>query len=174
MTPTVTVAPQRDLRWRFMQVWTLSIFGIFSLIAIPLMLLAEWTVLSAALLIATPTLAYAFIGLAVGVYWGFGPGRVTYECDGVNLWATRRGTIVRSVRCADIDTWEVSDSITWIDLLLLVGMPPDLPTLVVDLKDPRVGIRTESFPEILLWGEEAVVNANRALGPAVNSSSSHD
>ena len=170
MTTIVEVEADRTVRWRFLQIFAASGFLIFGLIGTALILFSGWPVFGFVVFVAVPTLIATVIGIAVGLYWSWGPGRITYVCDGVNLWAQRGQKIVRSVNCAEIDTWLVNGSLTCIDLVLLSGMPPDLPKLVVDLKDPEYGIRTVSFPEILLWGEDSVREANRKLSEVLGLS----
>lgn len=163
----VLVEADPSMRWKYLAVWTL-----LGLPLLPLMLLCG--VAAEALTIAEfwPILAISFgvwvlWSLLFCIGWTFTSAVTSYQCDGSQLVAVRRGRIVRSINCDQIATLSFVDKMDLRSIIFDVAPPPEWPSVRIELKGPARSIVI--LPEIMIWGRAAIRSAERELTASVRS-----
>lgn len=155
------------MRWQYLAIWTL-----IGVPLIPLILLCG--VAADALTFGEfgPVLAITFAvwflwAMAFCLAWTFTSAATSYQCDGSQLIAIRRGRTVQSIECSQIASIEILDPMDLRSVLLDVAPPPEWPSARVELNGPEQ--RVILFPEIMIWGRAASRSAERRLIEAVRS-----
>lgn len=165
-TDGVRVASDRSKSWAyalFILLIPVVLFSIFASIAF----FSDGPVTGVLVMWPFAEVIAALVAVAHGIYCVKRPAEVSYFCDGSVLQGLRGDRVVESVDCSKIKDLWLYDGWSWF-AFLITPPPPVLTRLEVDVSDSHTGIRRVRFPGMILWGETARRDAERAIYDAAD------